>query len=154
MFMSILVLVVATALFLFYVQAVCETALRQEFRYPYFKQILQSLQLEYPLLRDSIASGAPFNCSSTSLALKCDFFTLEHLLWNSGPTRRPLARSQKLLILYFRVLLLLLPLRHAFKLHEREAVLKLSAILHYFANSVGERLSDTSLASAQAGLEY
>lgn len=152
MFMSVLVLVVSVALFCFYIQTVCEKALRREFSHPYFEQILQVLQLEYPQLRESAASKGSFNFPSTILALKCDFFTLKYLLKNSDPARRPLARSQKLLILYFRVLLLLLPLRHAFNLHEQEAVLKLSAILHYFANSVGERLSDPSLASARAGL--
>jgi len=152
MLMSVLVLVVSTALFLFYIQAVCEKALRQEFSHPYFKQILQVLHLEYPLLRDSIASSAPVSYSSAILALKCDFFMLKYLLKNSDPARRPLALRQKLLMLYFRVLLMLLPLRHAFKLGEKEAVVKLSAILQYFANSVGETLSAGSYAAAQSGL--
>lgn len=153
MLMSIVVLVVSTALFFFYIQAICEKALRHEFSRPYFKLILQSLQLEYPQLQDSISSNAPFSYSSSILALKCDFFTLKYLLKNSDPTRQPLSRSQKLLVFYFRALLLLLPLRHAFRLHEKEAVLKLSTILQFFANSLGERLSDASLASAQAGIK-
>lgn len=151
MFMSVLVLVVSAALFLFYVQTICERALRQEFSHAYFKQILEALQLEYPLLRDSIASNTPVDFPGMMLALKCDFFTLRYLLKNSDPAR-PGVRGQRFLVLYFRFLLLLLPLRHALNFREREAVLKLSTILEYFANVVGERVSEASLAGVQAGI--
>jgi len=153
MFMSILVLAVSAALFFFYVQIVCEKALRREFSHPYFKQVLQSLQLEYPQLCKSAASDGRFNYSSTLLGLKCDFFTLKYLLRNSDPARRPLARSQKLLILYFQGLLMLLPLRHAFRMNEKKAVMKLSAILQFFANSLGETLSGGSYAEVQSSLQ-
>lgn len=153
MFMSILVLAVSAALFLFYVQTVCEKALRREFSHPYFKQVLQSLQLEYPQLRKSAASNGPVNYSSTLLALKCDFFTLKYLLKNSDPAGRPLARSQKLLMLYFQGLLMLLPLRHAFRMNEKKAVLKLSSILQFFANSLGENLSAGTYVAAQSSVQ-
>lgn len=153
MFMSILVLAVSTALFFFYMQTVCEKALRREFIYPYFKQVIQSLQLEYPQLRKSATSNGPFNYSSALLALRCDFFTLKYLLKNSDPARRPVAGSQKLLMLYFQALLLLMPLRHAFRINEKKAVLKLSAILQYFANSLGEKLSAGTYAEAQSSVQ-
>lgn len=152
--MSVLVLVVSSALFFFYIQAFCEKALRREFSHPYFQDIIKAIQLEYPRLRDSLAANASFfNCSDAYCALKCDFMTLEYLLKNSNPSQRHLSRRERLLVLYFRFLLLSLPIRHAFKLQEKEAVLKLAAILQFFANSVGEKLSVNSFTMAAADLE-
>ena len=153
MLMSILVLVVSTALVLFYIQTFCEKALKREFSHPYFKEIIQAIQMEYPRLRDSSVSKASYNYSDARLALKCDFMTLEYLLKNGDPTGRHLSRREWILTLYFRFLLLCLPIRHAFNLQEREAVSKLATILQFFANSVGEKLTVNSFASAQANLE-
>jgi len=153
MLMSILVLVVSTALFLFYLQTACEQALRREFSQSYFKEIIQAVRLEYPQLRDSVASDGLPNHAQMRLALKCDFFTLEYLLKNGDPSRRHLTRGERLLGLYFRFLFFSLPIRHALKLKERDAVLRLATILQYFANSVGEKLSVGSFAAAEASLD-
>ena len=150
MFMSILVLVVSAALFMFYIQTICEQALRREFSQAYFKRVVQAVRLEYPKLRDSAASQDKLNYSQVRLALKCDLFTLEYLLKNGDPSRRHFKRGERLLGLYFRFVLFSLPVRHALKLKERDAVLRLAAILQYFANSVGEKLSVSSLAAADA----
>jgi hypothetical protein len=150
MTMSVLVLVMSGALFLFYIQTICKMALRQEFSRPYFREIVQAIHLEYPHLRDSFASSDSVDCAQTHLALKCDFMTLKYLMKNGDPARRHLSRSERLLVLYFRFLLFSLPIRHAFKLKEKEAVVQLATILEFFANSVGEKLSVTSFANAQA----
>ena len=149
MLMSILVLVVSSALFLFYIQTICEKALRQEFSRPFFKEIVQAIHLEYPQLRDAFGSSEPLDYAQAQLALKCDFMTLEYLMKNGNPARRHLSRRERLLVLYFRFLLFTLPIRHAFKLKEGEAVVHLATILEFFANSVGEKVSVTSLADAQ-----
>jgi hypothetical protein len=146
MLMSVLVLVLSSALCLFYVQAICEKVLRREFSQAHFKQIIEAFRLEYPQLCDSIASNGSFNHAQLRLALKCDFFTLEYLLKNGDPSRCRLTRVDKLLGLYFRFLLFSLPIRHAFKLKEQGAVVKLASILQYFANTLGENLSVTSFA--------
>jgi hypothetical protein len=153
MMMSVLVLVVSTALLLFYVQAFCERALKREFSHAYFQDIINAIRLEYPRLCESFASGNSYNYTDAQLALKCDFMTLEFLLKNGDPSRRQLSRHERVLVLYFRFLLFCLPIRHAFKLHEKEAVTRLASILQFFANSVGEKLSVSSLATAQASLK-
>lgn len=150
MLMSVVVLVVSSALFLFYMQTICEKALRQEFSRPFFEEIVQAIHLEYPQLRDSFASSEPLDYAQVHLALKCDFMTLEYLMKNGDPARRHLSRSERLLVLYFRFLLFTLPIRHAFKLKEGQAVLHLATILEFFANSVGEKVRVTSFANAQA----
>ena len=152
MLMSILVLVVSTALFLFYLQTACEQALRREFSQSYFKEIIQAVRLEYPKLRDAVASNGLPDYAQARLDLKCDFFTLGFLLKKVDPSRRHLTRGERLLGHYFRFLFFSLPIRHAFKLREREAVLRLATILQFFANSVGEKLSVSSFAAAGASL--
>ncbi len=154
MLMSVMVLVMSSALFLFYIETICEKALRQEFSRPFFKEIVEAIHLEYPQLRDSFASREPLDYAQAHLALKCDFITLEYLMKNGDPARRHLSRRERLLVLYFRFLLFTLPIRHAFKLKESEAVLHLATILEFFANSVGEKLSVTSFAKAQAHGNY
>lgn len=150
MFMSVVVLVMASALFLFYVQAICEKALRREFSQAYFKQIIEAFRLEYPQLRDSVSAESPLNYPQARFALKCDFTTLEYLLKNGDPSRRGLARAEKFLGLYFRLLLFSLTIRHALNLGERKGVLRLASILQYFANSLGERVVVTSLSTVEA----
>jgi len=147
---SILILAVSAALFLFYIQTICEKALRQEFSQPYFREVVNAIRLEYPRLRDSYASNNSVDYANACLALKCDFLTLEYLLKNGDPARRHLSRREKLLVLYFRSLLFLLPFRHALNLHEKQAMMKLAAILQFFANSVGEKLVVSTDAPAQS----
>jgi hypothetical protein len=151
--MSVLVLVVAGALFLFYIQTICEKALRREFSRPYFKNVIQAIQLEYPQLRSSLAEDGPFNYGQARLALKCDFFTLEYMLKNGGLSRPRRACGERLLGLYFRFLLFRLSVRHAFRLQEREVVLKLVSVLQYFANSLGEELSAGSFVAVTADIK-
>jgi len=151
MFMSILVLVVSTALFLFYIQICCEKVLRREFSRAYFKDVIEAVGLEYAKLRESVDSNGIPNYAQMRLGLKCDFFTLKYLLKNGDPSRRRLTRGEKLLGLYFRFLFFSLPVRHALKLKDREAVLRLATILQFFANSVGEKMSVNSFA-AEASL--
>lgn len=150
---SVGVLVVSGALFFFYIQAFCEKVLRQEFSHSYLQDVIEAVKLEYPLLRDSCAFSGPFSYSDARLSLQCDFITLEYLLKRGGPSRQNLHRRERIMMLYFRCLLFSLSVRHAFRLKEKEAVLKLSAILQFFANSVGEKLSINSFTLAQAGLE-
>jgi hypothetical protein len=153
MFVSVLVLVVSCSLFLFYGQAICERVLRREFSHPYFKEVIQAIRLEYPRLQDSFESGTLYNYSDARLALKCDFIALEYLLKNGGPSQGRLSRAERIMVLYFRFLLFCLPVRHVLKLQERETVLKLTTILQFFANSLGEKLSVRSFATSHPGLK-
>lgn len=150
MVMSVAVLVVSAALFFFYIQALCQKILRQEFSHPYFREIIEAVNLEYPKLRDSYSANGPGNYMNARLALKCDFFTLKYLLKNGDPQRRHLLRREKMLILYFRVMLFSMPVRHALNFREKEGILELASTLQFFANSVGEKMSVFSIATAQS----
>lgn len=141
---SIAILILSTALFIFYVQTLCEKILRREFSRAYFQDVLNALDLEFPRLRMAVLDNANVSYPQVRLALKSDYLTLTYLMKNGNPERRNFSRHEKLLITYFRALLLILPLRCAFHFHERQAVLKLTAILYHFANLVGERVVSSS----------
>ena len=148
MVVSVLILVFSIALFFFYIQAFCERALKREFSHPYFQDIINAIQLEFPRLQDGFAANGSVDYLEVRSALKCDFITLSYLLENSDSTHQRFSWKERVLVLYFRFLLFCLPFRYTFKLHEREAVLKLTAILQYFANLTGEKVSVGSLGSA------
>jgi len=148
MIASVLILTFSVALFFFYIQAFCERALKREFSHPYFQDIINAIQLEFPRLQDGFAANGSLDYSEVRSALKCDFTTLSYLLANSDRTHQRLSWKERVLVLYFRFLLFCLPFRYTFNLHQQEAVLKLTAILQYFANLTGEKVSVGSLGSA------
>lgn len=151
MMTSIAILMFSTALFIFYVQTLCEKVLRREFSRAYFQDVLNALDLEFPRLQQALAAGSLMSYSQIRLALQCDYFTLKYLIKNGGPEPRHFSWYERLVIGYFRLLLLLLPVQYAFHFRERQAVLKLTVILRYFANLVGERLILASATAAAPG---
>lgn len=153
MIVSILILVFSIALFLFYLQTLCEKILRREFSDPYFQQVINAIQLEYPRLRNAAASNTSVDYSDARLALECDYMTLSYLLKNADRTRQHLSRRERILFVYFRLQIFSLSVRHALKLREGDAVLRSAAILQYLANLVGERLSVSSAADFQPRFE-
>jgi hypothetical protein len=140
MISAIAILILSTALFIFYVQTLCENVLRREFSRAYFQDVIKSIDLEFPRLQQAFSANVPVSVSQIQLALKCDYFTLTYLIKNGNPKQRHFSWQERLLISYFRTLLLILPVRYAFHFRERQAVMKLTVILHHFANLVGERV--------------
>lgn len=153
MILSVLILVFSGALFFFYIQTFCEKALRRKFTQPYFKDIVEAIPLEYPLLLNRPASDTSLDHSHTRSALRYDFMILEYLLRNSGAGHWNLPRRERILVLYFRFLLFSLPIRHAVNLREGEVILKLAKILQFFANLLGEKLSIHPLGCAPSDSE-
>lgn len=139
--MPFLILVVSAALFLFYVQTTCARTMRREFDRAFYQDVINAIHLEYPRLQDAILSRSALAYSDARHALRCDFMTLEYILKNADSSERYLSPREKILLLYFRFLLFCLPIRHALKHGENEAVLKLTTILQFLANLVGEKLT-------------
>lgn len=153
MIMSILVLVFSVALFFFYVQAFCERAIKREFSQPYFQDIVNAIQLEFPRLQHDLLSKRALDCAEVRTALKCDYATLSYLLANSDRRRRKLSWQERVVVLYFHFLCFCLPFRYAAKFHQREAVLKLTGVLQYLANLTGEKVSSGYRDFALSGSE-
>lgn len=142
MLVSVLILVFSTALFIFYIQVVCERILRRHFDREYFQAIVNANRLEFPAVRTAIEEfDAPMDYERVRMTLKCDFLALTYLLKNAANAKQRYSREERLLIIYFRVMLALLTVGHGLKLREQPLVLKLTGILQYFANVVGQRVN-------------
>ena len=145
MILSCLVLILSMAMVFFYFQATCQRILRRQFDQEYFQSIASVIRLEFPSLRKSLEeSGAAVEYFRISKALKCDFFALTHLLKGTADAKRGYSQEQRLLVLYFRLQLLSFSVRRLLSVGERASALRLSSILQYFANVIGQRLSAQS----------
>ena len=140
MICSITILVLSTALFAFYVQTLCDKVLRREFNRAYFLDVANAIELEFPRLRQALSTGAPMSYSQIQFALKCDYSMLTYLVRNGDSNQHGCPWQERLLMGYFSLLLLILPVRYALHFREKQAVMKLTVILRHFANLVGERV--------------
>ena len=141
MFVPTLILVVSAGLLFLSLQAVCQKLLRRRFAQDFYQPIVNANRLEFPLVRKGIEDfGSPGEYSRLTVTLKCDFRGLTYLLKNATNVNQRYTFEERLLILYFKVLFGSLVTRHWLRLRENSAVLKLTTILQYFANVVGERV--------------
>jgi hypothetical protein len=151
MVLPILVLVTSLSLCLFYLQVTCRTILNREFRREYFRSVVNASRLEFLLVRNGIeGADMPVTYSRIRMALTCDYLTLTYLLRNAVNANQTFSRQERLLMLYFRGLLLSLSVSHLLKLNEKRAILKLTAILQYFANILGERVLHAAVSGVSA----
>jgi len=142
MIVATLIFVLSTALFLFYLQATCHRILRTEFDQEYFRSIVNANRLEFPSIQQALDGyDAATDYARFRMTLKCDFLALTYLLKNAGNAKRRYTREEKLLLLYFRAVYLVMVALHAVGLGERKALANLAAILKYFANIVGQRVN-------------
>jgi hypothetical protein len=142
MILAVLILIISTGLFLFYLQAACQRILSKKFEQEYFQSIVSANRLEFPSLRKELEEyGHAVDYGRLRLTLKCDFLALTYLLKNAANVNQRYSRDESLLMIYFRALFLTVAARRVFRLSEKKAVIKLTAILEYFANVVGWRVS-------------
>lgn len=140
MFFAAMVLIVSTALFFFYLQSTCERVLRRQFDRDYFKDIAQVCRLGFPSLRLALEGrDAPLDYASACVKLRVDFAVLSSLKDAAHLGGRP-CLGERLLRPYFHGILLALPLLRVAGAGKR-AITKLTAILQYSANAVGEQFS-------------
>ena len=151
MIISWLILALSLAMVFFYFQATCQRILRQQFEREYFQSIVKVIRLEFPSLQKSLAEvGTAVDYSRLSRTLKCDFLALNHLLKNTADGNQRYTKEQHLLILYCRWQLLSLAVRHLVKVGEKKAVLRLTSVLQYFANVVGQRVNTAGFGNSTA----
>ena len=141
MILSWLILALSLAMVFFYFQATCQWILRQQFEREYFQSIANMIRLEFPSIRKSLAElRTPVDYSRLPRALECDFLALTHLLQNTANGKKRYSKEQRLLILYFRVQLISFAVRRLLRVGEMKAALRLTSVLKYFANVIGQRL--------------
>ena len=141
MLAATLILVLSAALFLFYLQATCERILRRPFEDPLPDPIVDANRLEFPFVRTALREfDAPVDYPRFRVQLKCDYLALVYLLRNAANQQRRLSRNERLLAMYFRTLSGALALTHMVGLAEKLILLKMTEVLQYFANVLGERI--------------
>jgi hypothetical protein len=137
-----LVLTLSAAMLFFYLQVTCQGILYRQFDREYFQSVAKVIGLEFPSLRQSLEEfGAPVDYSRLPRKLQCDFRALTFLLKDVANASRSYSREERLLILYFRWLFLSLAVRRLLRRGERKAALRLTSVLQYFANVVGQRVN-------------
>ena len=142
MFLAALILILSTGLFFFYLQATCQSILRREFGQEYFRSVVNANHLEFPSVYQALQDASvPLEYSHLRTTLKCDFLALTYLLKNAANVNQRYSYEERLLIVYFKLVFVSLVTCHWLKLRETPAALKLTAILEYFANVVGERVN-------------
>ena len=140
MISATIVLIVSAALFFFYIQITCQKILRRQFEREYYQSIAHANRLEFAFLRKSLEEfGAPVDYFRLRMVLKCDFLALTYLLKNVDNVNQRYSNEERLLILYFRWQFISFAVRRLLRVGEREAALRLTSVLQYFANVVGRR---------------
>ncbi len=137
-----LVLVVSAALFFFYLQIICQRVLRRKFDQEYFQAIVKANRLAFSQIRRGLEElGQPVRYSQFSSALRCDYFMLSYLLRNAANLKQSYSLEERLLMIYCRILFVSWFFRHWLKLGDKATILRLTRVLEYFANVVGERVN-------------
>ncbi len=148
MFLAALILILSTAVFFFYTQVTCQRILSRQFEREYFLAVANAGGLKFTAVRQMVEEfNAPVDYPRLRMTLKCDFLALTYLLKNAVNVDQRYSREERLLMLYFRLVLASLITRHWLRVHEKSAILKLTAILEYFANVVGRRVSTVRFAN-------
>lgn len=142
MILASLILIVSSALFLFYLQTTCQKILRRQFQQDYFQSIVNANRLEFPSVRKALDEyDGPVDYARFRMTLKCDYLALTYLLKNAANVNQRFTWEERILMLYFQTIYFVLVTRHAIRLKEKNALVNLTAILQYFANVVGQRVN-------------
>jgi hypothetical protein len=158
MIVATVILILSAALFCFYFQITCQKILRRQFDRKYFQSIASANRLEFLSVRERLDGlGKPAARSLLCQALKCDFLALTYLLKNAANVNRRYASEERFLILYFRWQFLSLAMRRLLGMSDDRVILRLTSVLQYFANVVGQRVEAVkfgSLAAAEFPLSF
>ena len=151
MILAWLILALSLAMVFFYFQATCLKILRRQFDQECFQSIAKVIRLEFPSLRKSLEEfGVPVDYRQLRRTLKSDFFALIYLLKNAANVNQRFSNEERLLLLYFRWQLLSLAVRRLLKAGETKTILRLTSVLEYFANVVGQRMNTAGFGNLKA----
>jgi hypothetical protein len=143
MVLASLILILSLAMFLFYLQTTCQRILSRKFDQQALQPIVNANRLEFPYVRTAIEEfDTPVDYPWVRMTLKCDFLALTYLLKNAANAKQQYTNEERLLMLYFRALFLVLSVLHVFRFREKAPILGLTSILQHFAGIVGQRVSD------------
>ena len=143
MFLAVFILILSAALFCFYFQVTCQELLTRQFDREYFRSIVTAHRLEFLALQTALDQySAAVDYPWVTRMLKCDFFALTYLLKHAANVNQRYSNEERLLILYSRWQFLSLAARCLLGLGQKKAALKVTSVLQYFANVVGQRINN------------
>jgi hypothetical protein len=147
--LATMILISSVALCLFYLQVTCQYILKREFDPERLSAIANAYRLEFLFVGTEVehASG-PVDYRWVQMALRCDYMTLTYLLKSTAPSAW--SGRERLLMVYFKVLSLVLSVSGAFRLSQKQTVLKQTAILKYFANMLAEQVGEVQFSALGA----
>jgi hypothetical protein len=123
-------------------QVQCQRILRREFGEEFFLAVVNANRLGFPFVRKALEEfDVPVDYERSRMRLKCDFLALTYLIENACNAQGRFSKEERLLRMYFKAVFFALAIRHKVGLSEKAALLKLTSILEYFANVLGERRS-------------
>jgi hypothetical protein len=146
MLVSLAIFFVSMGFLFFYLQAICEKVLRRQFSPNYSGAIVVSNRLEFPMVRKAVQDfDAHVEIWRFAPNLRCDFLVLTYLLKYANNVYQRFTYEERLLMVYFGILFASLRPCRLFRWHEKSIIWKLTVILEYFANVVGERFNQVRL---------
>ena len=144
MFVSILIIVISLMLFLYWFRYMCVMILSAKHSRDYAVQIAQANQLSFLDARDRLM-GEPNSASLGSLhrSLDRDYRLLIYLLRHAAnyQLRSQAIEHRVLMIDYYLMKAWFYLVRKVSRSQARSALLEMTAILNYLANSMGERVA-------------
>lgn len=141
MILAWVILTLSMAMAFFYFQTTCERILRRQFEGEYLQSIAKMIHLEFPFLHKLLEEGGEqADYSRLPKTLKDDFLALTYLLKNVANGNQRYSKDERFLILYFHFQFLSLRVRRLLRVGEKKAILKLTSVLAYFANEVGQQV--------------
>jgi hypothetical protein len=126
---------------MFYFAEMCRDILERSFDRPYFQMVSNAIRLEFASLdpRNVGEDGLSHDYRRLRVALKCDFKQLDYLVKNAADVSPRGLIEEKLLAVYFRLLLVSWAVRHRLRLSEARVISAAEEVLRYLANVVGQQ---------------
>ena len=126
----------------YYFQVACQGILSRPFNPEHFQAIARANLLEFLTLPKSLDGvGAWPAYPAVWGMLERDFHWLTYLLKHATNVDLSYSNAERCLILYYRWHCLSWAVRHVMKAEEEKAIGKLTSVLQYFANVVGQRVA-------------
>ncbi len=142
MVMAGVILIISAALFMFYLQTVCEKVLKHEFAHSYAGFLVHTASLEFLAVRNKLAATeGDFDFARMTTALECDYQVEISLLQQFKSDGLDHKIENWLLRCYFRALSFSMGPCRALGFSGKSTLLKLTDILQYFSNTIGQQMS-------------
>jgi hypothetical protein len=142
MLLAALIVILSTAMLVCHFQVTCQGILRHQFNPEYFQTIARANFLEFLSLPKSLDGvGARPAYPAVWGMLERDFRWLTYFLKYAANVDLSYSKAERCLILYYRWHRLSWAVRHLVKAEEKKAIERLTSVLQYFANVVGERVA-------------